>query len=59
MEATHRTLVVANLTAQTPILLQEIDRRAQARPTAFTLLVPEISRGPADWTVEEGVNGDT
>jgi hypothetical protein len=55
MDATHRTLVVANLTAQTPTLLQEIDRRAGARPTAFTLLVPAVSRGPADWTVEEGV----
>ncbi len=55
MEPTHRTLVVANLTAQTPTLLQEIDRRAGARPTAFTLLVPAISRGPADWTVEDGV----
>ena len=49
----HRTLVVANLTAQTPSLLQEIDRRAAARPTAFTLLVPDTSSKPVDWTLEE------
>jgi hypothetical protein len=51
----HRTLIVANRTAQTPILLQEIDRRAAARPTAFTLLVPDTSRKRADWTLEEGL----
>ena len=51
----HRTLIVANLTAQTPTLLQEIDRRAAARPTAFTLLVPDTSRKPVDWTLEEGL----
>jgi hypothetical protein len=51
----HRTLVVANLTAQTPSLLQEIDRRAAARPTAFVLLVPDTSRRPVGWTLEEGV----
>jgi hypothetical protein len=51
----HRTLVVANRTAQLPVLLQEIDRRAAARPTAFTLLVPDTSRKRVDWTLEEGV----
>jgi hypothetical protein len=51
----HRTLVVANRTAQTPVLLQEIERRAAARPTAFTLLVPDTSRTPVDWTLEEGL----
>src|SRR4051794_33245659 len=50
----HRTLVVANLTAQTPILLQEIERRAAARPTGFTLLVPGTRRR-VDWTLEAGV----
>jgi len=54
-ETPHRTLVVANLTAQTPTLLQEIDRRAAARPTAFTLLVPNTSRKRVDWTLEEGL----
>ena len=52
----HRTLVVANRTAQTPSLLQEIERRAAARPTAFTLLVPDTARDRrADWTLEEGL----
>jgi hypothetical protein len=49
----HRTLIVANLTAATPILLQEVERRAIDRPTAFTLLVPNVqSRNAADWTLE-------
>jgi hypothetical protein len=51
----HRTLIVANRTAQTPVLLQEIDRRAAARSTAFTLLVPDTGGGRADWTLEEGL----
>jgi len=53
---THRTLIVANRTAGTPILLQEIDRRAAAEPTAFVLLIPDVtSRKAADWTLNEGV----
>src|ERR1700730_15766513 len=49
----HRTLIVANLTAATPILLQEVERRAAAQPTHFALLVPTIeSRSSADWTLE-------
>ncbi len=51
----HRTLVVANRTAQTPVLLQEISRRAQIRPTVFTLLVPDTSAKRVDWTLDEGV----
>jgi hypothetical protein len=51
----HRTLVVANRTAQTPTLLQEIDRRAAKRPTAFTLLVPDTGGKRADWTIEEAL----
>jgi hypothetical protein len=51
----HRTLVVANRTAQTPVLLQEIDRRAAKRPTAFTLLVPDTSGKRVDWTLEEAL----
>jgi hypothetical protein len=46
---------VANRTAQTPVLLQEVDRRAAARPTAFTLLVPDTSSTRADWTLEEAL----
>jgi hypothetical protein len=53
--APHRTLVVANRTAQTPVLLQEIDRLAAARRTAFTLLVPDTSSKRADWTLEEAL----
>jgi hypothetical protein len=51
----HRTLVVANRTAQTPVLLQEIERRAAVRPTAFTLLVPDTSGKSVDWTLAEAV----
>jgi hypothetical protein len=51
----HRTLVVANRTAQTPVLLQEIDRRAGKRTTAFTLLVPDTAGGRADWTLAEAL----
>src|ERR1700755_1165595 len=53
--AMHRTLVVANRTAQTPVLLQEVDRRAAARPTSFTLLVPDTSDKRADWTLNEAL----
>jgi hypothetical protein len=50
----QRTLIVANLTAATPILLQEVERRAMASPTtSFVLLVPNVeSRKTADWTLE-------
>ena len=52
--SSHRTLIVANLTASTPILLQEVERRALARPTAeFDLLVPNVpSSKYADWSLE-------
>jgi hypothetical protein len=49
----HRTLIVANRTASTPVLLQEIGRRAEFRRTAFTLLVPDAT--PANWTLEDAV----
>ena len=53
---THRTLIVANRTASTPILLQEVDRRAAEAPTAFVLLIPDVSsRKAADWTLQEGL----
>ena len=49
----HRTLIVANRTASTPVLLQEVERRAAERPTSFVLLVP---RGSAeDWTEAEAL----
>jgi hypothetical protein len=46
----HRTLIVANRTASTPVLLQEVERRNAARETAFTLLVPSVKG--ADWTLD-------
>jgi hypothetical protein len=51
--AQQRTLIVANLTASTPTLLQEVERRAVEKPTTFVLLVPNVeSRQHADWTLE-------
>jgi hypothetical protein len=52
----HRTLVVANRTAATPLLIEEVQRRARERPTAFALLVPATgSRKETDWTLERAV----
>ena len=53
--ATHRTLIVANRTAGTPLLLQEVGRRAVQEPTAFVLLIPDVSsKKAADWTLKRG-----
>jgi hypothetical protein len=49
----HRTLIVANLTASTPFLLQEVTRLAGERPTRFSLLIPNVDPDrAADWSLE-------
>jgi len=56
-QAAHRTLIVANRTASTPLLLQEVERRARQRPTTFALLIPNVqSRSRADWTMESAIS---
>ena len=51
----HRTLVVANRTAATPLLLDEIRRRAVEQPTSFVLLRPTVSSRNSDWTLSDAV----
>ena len=51
-----RILVMAHRTASTPVLLDEIGRRARAAPCAFALLIPDApSRKGADWTLEDAI----
>jgi hypothetical protein len=50
--APRHVLVVANRTAATPDLLEEVRRIARERPSEFVLLIPDASGGSGDWTLE-------
>jgi hypothetical protein len=47
---------VANRTAATPLLLEEVERRARERPTTFALLIPNVqTREGGDWTMDRAI----
>src|SRR5690242_4444612 len=49
----RRVLIVANRTAATPTLLDEVRRLAHERPSTFSLLIPDAPKSEhTDWTLE-------
>jgi hypothetical protein len=52
----RRVLIVANRTAATPTLMEEVRRRVSERPHSFALLIPDAgSRSESDWTLDRAV----
>jgi hypothetical protein len=52
----RRVLVVANRTAATPALVDEIKRLAGERPSVFSLLIPDVPKSEhTDWTMERAL----